>query len=84
MAETIKDGRGDGYQARVTGNHQLRTVSVTLTEVGDASAKGNSYNITRHPQTDTRTVVGPRSPLGATKLALDPRMLAGCSAQDCK
>lgn len=45
MAETIKDGRGDGYQSRVTPNHQLRTVSVTLTEVQDASAKGNSYNI---------------------------------------
>jgi hypothetical protein len=45
MSETIKDGMGDGYQARVSANHQLRTVSVSLSEVADASAKGNSYNI---------------------------------------
>lgn len=45
MSETIKDGMGDGYQARVSPNHQLRTVAVSLSEVADASAKGNSYNI---------------------------------------
>lgn len=45
MAETLKDGTGDGYQARVTPNHQLRMVGVELTEVQDATSKGNSYNI---------------------------------------
>jgi hypothetical protein len=45
MSETIKDGMGDGYQARVSANHQLRVVSVSLTEVGDATAKGHSYSI---------------------------------------
>jgi hypothetical protein len=45
MAEQIKDGRGDGYSARVSPNHQLRTIAISLTEVQDASAKGNSYNI---------------------------------------
>lgn len=45
MSETIKDGMGDGYQARVSPNHQLRTVAVSITEIQDATAKGNSYNI---------------------------------------
>lgn len=45
MADTIKDGSGDGYQLKVDSKNRAHTQSVTLSENVQAGLEGNAYNI---------------------------------------
>lgn len=45
MAEEIIDGTGTGFSAKVDGNNQVHTFSVTETEAVQAVDLGNAYNL---------------------------------------
>jgi hypothetical protein len=45
MADTIKDGKGTGYLARVDKNNRLVTDAIVTDDSLDATLIGNSYNI---------------------------------------
>lgn len=45
MPDTIRDGTGKGYLAKVNANHRMYANAVTQTEIVQATKKGRSYNI---------------------------------------
>ena len=45
MPDTIRDGSGASYLAKVNGNNRLYTNSVSTNETEQANKKGNAYNI---------------------------------------
>lgn len=45
MANTILDGTGDGYYAKVDSNNNLKTVAITTSEIHDAVHRGKTWNV---------------------------------------
>jgi len=59
MPNTIKDGAGDGFSAKVNANNRLYTNSVQKSEAGEANTKGNAYNLNTGVITLTNAVDTP-------------------------